>query len=61
MTRMLKIGDLQDMFGFSERQAKALLKTENFPVLKINTSYFVPEDKFLKWVEQTKEVHMKTT
>lgn len=43
---------IKELFGLSERQAKALFCTEDFPVLRIGNKKFVREDNLNEWADK---------
>lgn len=50
--------DLQEILQISEKQAKALIRTEGFPCVKIGRSYRVEENEFLKWMMENREIKL---
>lgn len=47
--------ELQEMFKLTEKQAKALMRTDGFPSVKIGRNYRVSEEALQQWLEETKE------
>lgn len=52
--------DLQEIFQIGWKQAKALMRAEGFPSIRIGRSYRVEEQALLDWMEQTKSVKLNT-
>jgi predicted DNA-binding transcriptional regulator AlpA len=55
----LNADDVAGVLGISRAGAYSLIKTKNFPKLKIGGRYIVPKDKFLAWIGENcgGEVH----
>lgn len=47
--------ELQEMFKLTEKQARALMRTEGFPSVKIGRNYRVSEEALTQWLDETKE------
>lgn len=47
-----------DILKLNDRQARALMRTEGFPSIKIGREYRVAENSFIEWVQNTKEVKL---
>ena len=60
MLNILTTQDLMDMFNMSERQIKALYRTENFPVIKIGGKYYTQENRLQDWLASVKNVRLET-
>lgn len=50
--------DLQQIMQIGHKQAEALMRTEEFPSIRIGRSYRVEEEAFMKWLSQTKSVKL---
>jgi excisionase family DNA binding protein len=50
--------DLQNILEISDRQARALMRTEGFPSIKIGNQYRISEDNLMKWLENTREIKL---
>lgn len=50
--------ELKDILQISLKQAKALMRTDGFPSIRIGRSYRVKEEDFLTWLSQTKSVKL---
>lgn len=48
--RIITTSDLQDILRLNNRQAKALMRTEEFPSFKIGREYRVTEDDLIEWI-----------
>lgn len=53
--------ELQELLKLSEQQAKALMRTEEFPSIKIGREYRVEEDMLRQWMLDTKEFPLDYT
>lgn len=47
----LKADDIADILGISRARAYLLVKSENFPIIKIGRRYIIPRDKFIVWMD----------
>ena len=56
--RFLTIKDIQDILQLHERQARALMRTKDFPSIKIGREYRVEESSLKNWLENTKEIKL---
>ena len=56
--KFLTTEDIQEILQLNSRQARALMRTEGFPSIKIGREYRVEEDSFTNWIENTKEVKL---
>ena len=56
--KFLTTEDIQEILQLNSRQARALMRTEGFPSIKIGREYRVEEDSFTNWIETTKEVKL---
>ena len=50
--------DLQNILKISPKQAKALMRTEGFPSIKIGRQYRVEEQALIDWIGTTKKVKL---
>ena len=55
---ILTTKDLQDVLKISPKQAKALMRTDGFPSIKIGREYRVEEQSLLDWMKTTKAVKL---
>ncbi len=53
--------DLEELLKIGKRQARALIRTDGFPSIRIGREYRVEEDAFLDWIHQTKVVRLDYT
>lgn len=53
--------DLQNVLKISPKQAKALMRTDGFPSIKIGREYRVEEQALLGWIGTTKAVKLDYT
>ena len=56
--KFLTTEDIQEILQLNNRQARALMRTEGFPSIKIGREYRVEEDSFTNWIATTKEVKL---
>jgi predicted DNA-binding transcriptional regulator AlpA len=52
MVKMLKVKDIQEHLGISQRKAYALIQTKGFPKIMIGHRYFIPENKYSQWIDE---------
>lgn len=50
--------DVQDVLGISRNNAYALVHSKGFPVIRIGKLYRINRDKFIQWMETTREVEI---
>lgn len=50
--------ELQEMLKLTPKQAKALIRTDSFPSVKIGREYRVEEDSLRQWLIETKEIKL---
>lgn len=50
--------ELQEMLKLTPKQAKALIRTEGFPSVKIGREYRVEEESLHQWLTDTKEIKL---
>lgn len=48
--KFLKTEDVQQILQINDRQARALMRTEGFPSIKIGREYRVEEEAFTNWI-----------
>lgn len=58
---ILTTEDLQNTLKISPKQAKALMRTDGFPSIKIGREYRVEESALLDWIGTTKAVKLDYT
>jgi len=51
---VLTTEDLQNILKLNPKQAKALMRTEGFPSVKIGREYRVEEEALIEWMKSTK-------
>jgi predicted DNA-binding transcriptional regulator AlpA len=52
VSKMLKVSDVQKHLGISQGKVYALIRSKGFPKITIGHRYFIPEDKYIKWIEE---------
>lgn len=50
MGKLLTIKDIESRLNISHSTAYKILKIKNFPCIQIGKQYYIPEDKFEKWI-----------
>lgn len=55
---VLTTEDLQELLKISERRAKALMRAEGFPSIRIGMDYRVEEEALMEWLKTTKSVKL---
>lgn len=55
---ILTTKDIQNMLKISHKKAKALMRTEGFPAVKIGRDYRVTEEAFSEWMSNPKAVKL---
>lgn len=50
--------EVQNILKLNTKQAKALMRTDGFPSIKIGREYRVEEDDFYNWIKSTKSVKL---
>lgn len=53
--------ELQELLKLNEKQARALMRTEGFPSVKIGREYRVEESMLHQWLLDTKEIRLDYT
>lgn len=56
---ILTIEDLKKTLKLSDKQANALMRSDNFPSVKIGKEYRVEEQALLEWMQTPKEVKLR--
>jgi excisionase family DNA binding protein len=49
--RMLTVQDVQKHLGLSKNTMTKILANSSFPKIKLGNRYRIPEQKYLKWLE----------
>ena len=55
---ILTTNDVKIILKLSDKQAKALMRTEGFPSIKIGREYRVEEQALLDWMKETKSIKL---
>lgn len=55
---ILTTEELQEVLKISERHAKALMRTEGFPSIRIGRDYRVEEVALMEWLKSTKSIKL---
>ena len=55
---ILTTNDVKSILKLSDKQAKALMRTEGFPSIKIGREYRVEEQSLLDWMKETKSIKL---
>lgn len=55
---VLTVEELSDLLKITEKQAKALMKSEDFPSVKIGKSYRVEESVLMEWLKEKKSIKL---
>ena len=50
MNRLLRVRDLQEIFGCSKDRAYKLANSKGFPSIKIGRQIYIPEKELEKWI-----------
>jgi excisionase family DNA binding protein len=53
---VLKVRHIQETLGISRQESYRLVHMAGFPVMRIGRSIRVPQDAFLRWLEQQANV-----
>ena len=53
---ILTTEDLQEILKITERRAKALMRSEGFPSIRIGRDYRVEEEALKEWLKTTKSI-----
>lgn len=49
---MLSVKELSEFLGISKSGAYELVKTKDFPVVKIGARVLIPKDKLIEWIDK---------
>ena len=49
LDRYLKVKDIQNILGCSEKKVYAIIHKKSFPTIKIGKQYYIPIEAFKKW------------
>ena len=52
----LSAPEVAEVLGISRAAAYALVRSREFPSLKVGTRILVPKDKFIRWINEQTEV-----
>ena len=55
---ILTVEELKDVLKITEKKAKALMRTEGFPSIRIGREYRVEEEALMEWVRSTKTINL---
>ena len=55
---ILTTDDVKALLKISDKKAKALMRTEGFPSIKIGREYRVEEQALIDWMKETKIVKL---
>ena len=55
---ILTTEDVKRLLKISDKQAKALMRADGFPSIKIGREYRVEEQALLDWMKETKSVKL---
>lgn len=58
MNKVYTTEEIQELLKLSTKQAKALMRTEGFPSIKIGGSYRVTDEALMQWLCETKAVSL---
>ena len=53
---MLSVPEVAKVLGISRAGAYELVRSDNFPKIRIGNRIVVPKDKFIQWIEAQTEV-----
>ncbi len=53
---MLSVPEVGEVLGISRAGAYELVRSKEFPHMKVGTRILVPKDKFLAWIDAQTEV-----
>lgn len=56
--KILTTEELQEVLKISERRAKALMRTKEFPSIRIGRDYRVDEEALMEWLKTTKNIKL---
>ena len=52
----LSAPEVAEVLGISRAAAYVLVRSRDFPSLKVGTRILVPKDKFIRWIDEQTEV-----
>ena len=55
---ILTTNDVKSILKLSDKQAKALMRADGFPSIKIGREYRVEEQSLLNWMKETKSIKL---
>ena len=55
---ILTVEELKDVLKITEKKAKALMRTEGFPSIRIVREYRVEEEALMEWMRSTKTINL---
>lgn len=55
---ILTVEELKDVLKITEKKAKALMRTEGFPSIRIGREYRVEEEALMEWMRSTKTINL---
>ncbi len=50
--------EVQDLLKLNSRQAKALMRTDEFPSFRIGREYRVAEEDLIEWIDSKPEIKL---
>lgn len=50
--KILTVQDVMEHLGISKGKAYKLIQYKGFPKITIGHRYFIPEDAYLKWIDE---------
>jgi predicted DNA-binding transcriptional regulator AlpA len=50
--KILTVNDIMQHLGISQNKAYKLVQYKGFPKITIGHRYFIPEDAYLKWIDE---------
>lgn len=57
LPKMLNVMDIKQHLNISKDTAYKIVKMKDFPKITIGNKYYIPEDKYLEWINK----RLKTT
>ena len=51
VNKMYSVNDIKSYFGCSREKSYQIIHSVGFPKIKIGKQYYIPVDKFDKWIE----------
>ena len=55
---ILTVEELKDVLKITEKKAKALMRTDGFPSIRIGREYRVEEEALMEWMKSTKAINL---